>query len=106
MPGTVEVLLVPAPPPEQAAWASARREMEALQTPDALATVRAELDARGPMGTRREVGWTRYKTVRVATRVVVHRAEDVDAVRRRMIERLRRTINPVPTGDAAGLALR
>ena len=101
VPGTVEVLLVPAPPPGADVGISAR-DVEARQTTDALATVRADLDARAPMGTRREVGWTRYKTVRVTARVVVHRAEDVDAVRRRMIERLQRTINPVPTGELRG----
>jgi hypothetical protein len=101
-PGTVEVLLVPAPPSADAAAAISAEALEALQTPDALRAVQLDLDSRRPMGIRCEVSWTRYKTVRVAARVVVHRAEDRAAAAARMIDRLRRTINPVPTGDLPG----
>jgi hypothetical protein len=102
LPGTVEVLLVPAAPSQAAAVGIAAAEMEALQTPDALSTVAADLDGRRPMGTLCTVSWARYKTVRVASRVVIHRTEDAGAVQARMIERLRSTINPLPAGDSPG----
>jgi hypothetical protein len=101
-PGTVEVLLVPAAPSTAAALGISASAMESLQTPDALATVATDLDGRRPMGTLCTVTWARYKTVRVASRVVVHRTEDTDAVRARMVERLRAAINPLPAGDAPG----
>ena len=60
---------MPAAPSPEAAAGIAAAAIEALQTPDALATVAADLDARRPMGTGLEVGWARYKTVEVVHRV-------------------------------------
>src|SRR5262249_4142433 len=40
--------------------------------------------------------WARYKRVRVEAEIVAHRAEDADAVRRRILERLHAMINPLP----------
>jgi hypothetical protein len=94
VPGSVEVLLVPSAPLDERAGISAPA-MESLHTADALDVVKSELDARSPMGTTRRLGWSRYKTVRVRTRVVVHRTENLDAARSRLIDRLRRTINPL-----------
>jgi hypothetical protein len=99
VPGTVEVIMVPAAPDNEALGPA---ELEARHTPDALARVQAELELRRPMGTRVDVSWARYKTVRVSARVVVHRAEDVDAVRARLTERLRRTISPLPNASSKG----
>jgi hypothetical protein len=69
------------------------------------------LDRRRPLGTTCIVNWTRYKTVRVAARIVVRRHEDPLAVRERVLERLHGTIIPLPTSFSAtgwpfGQALR
>jgi hypothetical protein len=97
-PGTVDVLLVPSLPgtddPTERATASSLRERE---TDLVREQVLDALDERRPLGTTCFVNWTRYKTVRVAARVVVRREEDPDAVRTRVQQRLYQTITPVPT---------
>ncbi len=110
VPGTVEVLLVPSLAGVDPATAT-EAEVRAHQTSDALERVRAALDARRPLGTTCLVNWAHCKTVRVEARVVLHRAEDPAAVRRRLDERLRKVINPLPNdanpaGWRFGQALR
>jgi len=110
VPGTVEVLLVPALGGVDVAAVSAA-VVEAHQTPDALDRVRAALEARQPLGITCLVNWAHCKTVSVQARVVLHRAEDPQAVKRRLDERLRKVVNPLandvnPTGWRFGQALR
>jgi hypothetical protein len=109
-PGTVEVLLVPHIPEENRGGgqvtgpAIRERETEVART-----QIQRALDERRPLGTSCIVGWTRYKTVRVTARIVVHRQEDQLAIRRRVLARLHETINPLPTqfsGWPFGQALR
>jgi hypothetical protein len=96
--GTVDVLLVPfvAEGGETAARVSAEQmqqhEAEPLRT-----QVLAALNERRPLGTSCFVNWTHYKTVRVRARLVVRREENLDAVKRRVEDRLYRTITPLPT---------
>ena len=109
-PGEVEVVLVPHVP----AGASGDRVgvdvLVAHQTEDARSTTARELDLRRPLSTRCVVSWARYKPVAVHARVVVRREEDEARVRTRVLDRLHRTISPLPgdTGDGwrFGQALR
>jgi len=55
------------------------------------------LEERHPLGTACRVSWVRYKSVRVQAKVTVHREEDPDAVERRVVDRLQRTISPLPS---------
>lgn len=97
--GTVEVLIVPKLGNiEQRGGAAITGDtLRAQETDDVRAQILAALDQRRPLGTACLVNWVRYKTVQVKVRVVVHRGEDVDAVRLRVLSRLQLTINPLPT---------
>jgi hypothetical protein len=101
-PGTVEVFLVPSLPQGASEATLTAEQLEAAQTPDAVARVRAELDRRRTLATTCLVDWARYKTVRVRAEIHVHREEDRDEVRRRVDERIHLTVNPLPTELNAG----
>jgi hypothetical protein len=97
IPGTVEVLLVPAVPKES--FSDGRVGLQQLteqQTEDARQRIQTALDERRPMGTSCLVDWVHYKTVRVKARVVVHSEEDPAAVKARVLRRLYETISPLP----------
>src|SRR5258708_5808018 len=109
-PGTVEILLVPDLPGASGAQvtAAALRERE---TEEARAQIQSALDERRPLGTTCQGDWARYKTARVTARVVVRREEDLQAVKQRVVDRLYKTITPLPTefnstGWPFGQALR
>ncbi|MCP3141705.1 putative baseplate assembly protein [Pyxidicoccus xibeiensis] len=112
--GTVEVLLVPHLPPDVQGAAGegiTDATLREHETEDARARIHAELDVRRPLGTACHVEWARYKTVRVQARVVAHREEDTAALRTRLVERLHRTLTPLPSalqpeGWRFGQALR
>jgi hypothetical protein len=112
--GTVEVLLVPHLPPDVQGTAGegiTEATLRVHETEEARARILAELDVRRPLGTACHVEWARYKTVRVQARVVAHREEDAAALRTRLIERLHRTLTPLPSplqpeGWRFGQALR
>jgi hypothetical protein len=98
IPGTVRVLLVPFVPEEARTDGSLTAvRLAEHQTPTALDEARAALDVRRPVATTVLVDWARCKTVRIAARVVVHREEDLAAVRGRVYARLHGSINPLPT---------
>ncbi len=100
-PGTVEVLLVPdLPEEERPGGRVAAATLEARETGEARDEIAAELDQRRPLGTTCRVSWARYKTVRVAARVVAHRQEDPAALKERVLERLYRTLSPLPSATA------
>ncbi|MGZ4269542.1 MAG: putative baseplate assembly protein [Solirubrobacteraceae bacterium] len=102
-PGTVEVLLVPYVDPGELAGGRLTPELlHAHETEEARTQIQAAIDQRRPLGTTCLVNWASYKTVRVRARVVVRREEDLEAVRGRVLERLYRTISPLPGGGAAG----
>jgi hypothetical protein len=95
-PGAVEVLMVPYVPEEQRADAITAEMMRRYTTPEALLNAQRALDGRRPLGTRVIAGWVRYKTVRVAARVVVRRDEEPARIRRRLLDRLHTLITPLP----------
>lgn len=97
-PGTIEVLLVPFIPEEQRPLgAVTQADLKAHQTDEALANIRRSLEERRPLGTTCLVNWVRYKDVRVEARAVIHRGEDAEAVKKRVLARLHQSINPLPS---------
>jgi hypothetical protein len=112
-PGTVEVLLVPYVDPGELGDGGLTPELlHAHETDTARDQIQDAIDERRPLGIACEVNWASYKTVSVAARVVVRREENLEAVRRRVEERLHATINPLPdhgrrsSGWRFGQALR
>ena len=95
-PGTVEVLLVPHVPEEQRAqgWVTADT-LHAHETELSRKQIQEALDERKPLGTTCLVKWVRYKPVRVRAQVYVHREEEPASVRKRVLQRLWRTITPL-----------
>ncbi|MFG3707101.1 putative baseplate assembly protein [Micromonospora sp. NPDC047670] len=96
-PGEVEVVLVPYVP--EAARPGGRLPVAVLrehEVEQARARVEADLERRRALGTSCRATWARYKAVSVRARVVVRREEDVEAVRRRIHDRLHSTLNPLP----------
>ena len=99
LPGTVQVLIVPYVPIEM------RGEFQQVtietlkqhQTETTQTQIKQALDERRPLGITTEVSWTRFKSVKVKARVVVHREEDADAVKQRLLQRLYQTISPLST---------
>ncbi|WP_433124238.1 putative baseplate assembly protein [Micromonospora sp. CA-240977] len=97
-PGEVEVVLVPYVPPT--ARPGGRLPVAVLrehEVPEARHRVEADLEERRMVGIRSRATWARFKAVSVRARVVVRREEDVDAVRRRIHDRLHQTLSPLPT---------
>ena len=97
--GTVEIILVPTLPLGQEATAPALR---AQQTETVRQVVSEACELRRPLGTRCTVGWASFKTVRVQARVVIHREENPEAVRERVLARLRTAISPLPSAAFPG----
>ena len=97
-PGAIEVLLVPYVPEELRAGGRVTEEqLKSHETREALQVIRSSLDARRPLGTTCLVNWVRYKNVRVKARAVIHRGEDPDAVKARVITRLHQSLSPLPS---------
>ncbi|GGR94927.1 hypothetical protein GCM10010169_44420 [Micromonospora fulviviridis] len=97
-PGEVEVVLVPYVPEQ--ARPGGRLPVAVLrehEVEEARRRVEADLERRRALGTAVRAGWARYKAVSIRARVVVRREEDVDAVRRRIHDRLHQTLSPLPT---------
>lgn len=102
-PGTVEVLLVPhVPEDERGGGQVTAATLHERETEVAWQQIQAALEERRPLGTTCEVNWTRYKTVKVKARFVVHPEEDSVAVQKRILDHLHQTVNPLPTGTHSG----
>ncbi|MGC5052346.1 putative baseplate assembly protein [Micromonospora sp. DT48] len=105
-PGEVEVVLVPHVPTD--ARPGGRLPVTVLrehEVEEIRLRVEADLERRRSLGTTCRAGWARYKAVSIRARVVVRREEDVDAVRRRIHDRLHQTLSPLPTAlNPAGWA--
>ncbi len=101
-PGTVEVRVVPDVPAARRGAGLTVSQLQEYQSERVRVAIARALDERRPLGTACEVGWVRYKTVRIATRAVVHRGEDKNAVKARVLARLTEVINPLPSGTYAG----
>ncbi len=101
-PGTVEVVLVPNIDERKRTGRISREQMEALQTDDALKRIQESLDEHRPLGTKCEVSWAHYKTVKVRCRIVAHVDEDPVELRSRVLARVYDLINPLPAGAHSG----
>ena len=97
-PGEVETVLVPYVPmqarPGGGLPVQVLRDHEVEET---RLRVEADLGRRRSLGTTCRASWARYKAVSIRARVVVRHEEDVDAVRRRIHDRLHQTLSPLPT---------
>ncbi|GAA2095523.1 putative baseplate assembly protein [Microlunatus panaciterrae] len=100
-PGEVQVLLLPSVSDDEAPTVTAAQLIE-RQSPLALDRVREALADAQPLATRSVVGWTGLKSFHLEVTVVVHRAEDREAVSARLLERLRRTLSPLPIDGGQG----
>ncbi|CAN5648843.1 putative baseplate assembly protein [soil metagenome] len=101
-PGTVEVVIVPALADPDGAASVTVEQLTALESEEARQRVERAIDQRRSLGTQSVVNWARYKTVRVRATIIVRREEDLTAVRRRVNERLRLTVNPLHTELSVG----
>jgi hypothetical protein len=102
-PGTVEVLLVPRLPEDERGPGQVTLDnLHKHQTDTARQQIQSALDERRPLGTACEVNWARYKGVKVQARFATHPEEDTDALERRILQRLYRTISPLPEGNYSG----
>lgn len=100
-PGTVELVIVPAVPDAEGSHRLSAAQLASLQSPESVRQVQHAVDSRRPLGTACVVSWARYKSVRVRAEVVVQREEDSDAVRRRVDERLHRSLGPLPSTEGS-----
>ncbi|MEZ0387100.1 MAG: putative baseplate assembly protein, partial [Verrucomicrobium sp.] len=99
-PGTVEIALVPdLPEDERNGERISMVQMTSRQVDTVLEEVRRGLQERSPLGTTCAVTWVKYKEVSVSARVVVHREEDPEAVLPRVLQRLHRSLSPLPPED-------
>ena len=96
-PGTVDLVLVPAPPEGSPDPAPTAAQLQALESDEVLRQVSAVIDAARPLGTRCEVSWARYTTVHVQATIVIQREEDRAAVESRVDQRLRQSLSPLAT---------
>ena len=98
-PGTVQVLLIPSVPPEKihSEYVS-QGALDEAADPAIVEIVRQDLNERSPLGTFCAVDFANLKTVTVKARVIVFREEEPEGVKRRILERLHRIINPLDRG--------
>ena len=102
IPGTVELILVPAVEEEKLMGRVSAAQLQALQTEEARKKIQTALDECSPVGITLDVGWAHYKTVKVAVRIVAHPEEDLVALKKRVLDRLYETINPLATKTRSG----
>jgi len=102
-PGEVEVVLVPYVPDE--ARPAGHLSIETLRShevDEARLRTQEDLNRRRALGTSCIATWARYKAVSVLGKVVVRPEEDIEAVRRRIHDRLYQMISPLPTAVNTG----
>jgi hypothetical protein len=103
LPGTVEVLLVPDVPLEQRQ--DDRVDIKSLQereTNEAKQIIFNALEEKRPLGTSTLVNWVRYKKVSASARAVMRHGSDAASLKERILKRLYRHINPLPTETSGG----
>jgi hypothetical protein len=100
--GTVQLILVPSVEEQKRAGRVSAAQLQALQTEEARQKIQTALDERRPMGTNLGVSWARYKEAKVRARIVAHQEEDLVALKKRVLDRLYETINPLPTKTHSG----
>jgi uncharacterized phage protein gp47/JayE len=96
LPGTVQMLLVPHVGEQELSGGRLTPEiLHAHETKEAKEQIQLTIDERRPLGTTCEVNWASYKTVRVKATVHVRREENLEAVKRRLEQRMYATISPL-----------
>jgi hypothetical protein len=101
-PGTINVLLVPALPPEVRGpddGGVSAAVLHSYEKEDIRARIQADLDTRRPMGTSCVVSWAKYKTVKVKATLRVRRSADPATIRAQAIASLRRYLTPLTRDD-------
>ena len=96
--GTVEIELVPSIP--QNLWNNGhitKDTIVSLQKPETIIKIQSELEKRSTLGITILPNWVKYKLVKVQARVVVNRGERPQIVKERVLDRLYKTINPIPS---------
>lgn len=96
--GTVEVLIVPSIPGR--IWSDGYLALEVIlgqQKAEVCDHIRSELERRTPLGVTVSVEWIKYKRVAVEARVVVTAGEKLDSLRNRVLNRINKSINPLPS---------
>lgn len=97
--GSVEVVIVPHVEPDARPDGRVTgADLDERSTPETLSEVTSHLQARRPLGVGLVVRWVKVKAVTVRARVGIQAEEDELAFRHRVLERLHRTINPLPAG--------
>jgi hypothetical protein len=102
-PGEVEVVLVPHVP--DGARPAGRLPIQTLrghEVDEVRQRTQEDLNRRCALATSCIATWARYKAVSVLGTVVVRPEEDIEAVRRRIHDRLHQLISPLPTAANAG----
>lgn len=90
MPGTVEILIVPA-----VDGPVTHAKLVERQSEEVLRRIHDAVEERRPLGVQSVTNWVRYKNVRVQARMMVHRQENPDAVKARVVKRLHDTLSPM-----------
>jgi len=102
IPGTVEVVLVPFLEEEKCGGQITVTQLQELETDVARERIQETLDQCRPLGTICVVSWARYKTVKVRARIVAQAEEDTDTLKARVLDRLYKAINPMPSKTHGG----
>jgi hypothetical protein len=92
-PGTVEVVLVPQVSGDQGRITPT--VMLQNQNADIAEQIQSTLAQRKPLGTQCIVSWCRYKSVKANVCLTVHREENREAVKTRILERLYDMVTPL-----------
>jgi hypothetical protein len=102
VPGSVEIILIPAMADANRAKQITAPELQELENNQTLQEVQTILDDRRPLGTTCLVNWARYKTVKIQAKVVARPEEDPASLKKRVLDRLYAAINPLPTAQGPG----
>jgi hypothetical protein len=105
VPGTVDVVLVPdVPQTERGEYHEqlSRDMLAAHQSEPVRQDVSRLLDSRRPLGTSCLVRWARYKSVAVNVEIALHDADDQEAVRTRIDQKLHQALSPLSSSVGPG----
>jgi hypothetical protein len=97
-PGVVEVRIVPAIDTAALPQGAVTSDVVAAhQTAELMQRVDTLLAARRPLGVKTRILWTGCQPVAIAARIVISRAENADAVKTRLLQRLNALLSPAGT---------
>ncbi len=106
-PGSVELIVVPRLADSEYCieGGTTKKKLVEQQVANSIRMIEHIIDERKPLGTSFKANWVRYKEVYAKADIVVHRGEDADSVRDRVLKRLYALINPLPAPPSFGLGL-